>query len=98
MDNKLTAAILVVSTTAALDASTDQTTAVLRNVLEAGQWQVVHEAIVSDDVRAVQRTIVGWCDGSSAPGLVVTTGGTGFAVADLTPEVRRPPPVLRLCP
>ncbi|EXV00944.1 molybdopterin biosynthesis enzyme [Metarhizium robertsii] len=87
--DKLTAAILVVSTTAAQDPSTDASASVLRNVLAedgGGKWQVMAESIVSDDVLAIQRRIIQWADGADAPHLIITTGGTGFAVSDGTPE------------
>lgn len=90
MMDSLTAAILIVSTTAAQDPSTDASASVLRNVIaEDGddKWKVTGESIVSDDVLAIQRQIIQWTDGPDAPNLVITTGGTGFAVADGTPEV-----------
>ncbi|PHH64608.1 hypothetical protein CDD81_4219 [Ophiocordyceps australis] len=82
----LTAAILVVSTTAAQDSSADKTAPLLRHVLEAQQWHVAHEAITPDSVPAIQRTLLAWTDSATPPGLIVTTGGTGFAVSDMTPE------------
>lgn len=90
MDSSLKAAILIVSTTAAKEPSTDATAPILREVLEvdgAGKWSVSNETIVTDDVTAIQRQIMQWTDGPEAPNLIVTTGGTGFAVADGTPEV-----------
>lgn len=90
MDGSLTAAILIVSTTAAKDPSTDATAPILKEVIEvegAGKWSVTGQAIVSDDVLAIQRQIMQWADAPDAPNLIVTTGGTGFAVADGTPEV-----------
>lgn len=91
MDSPLTAALLIVSTTAAEDPSTDASASILRNVLAedgGGKWKVTGESIVSDDVLAIQRQIMQWTDGADAPHLIITTGGTGFAVADETPEVR----------
>lgn len=91
MDGSLTAAILIVSTTAALDPSTDGSAAVLREVFNVdggGKWTVVDEKIVTDSVVDVQKQIMQWTDGPDAPSFIITTGGTGFAVADCTPEVR----------
>ncbi len=91
MDSSLTAAILIVSTTAALDPSTDASAAVLREVLDidgAGKWTVADEKIVSDNVIDIQKQIMQWTDGPDAPNFIITTGGTGFAVSDATPEVR----------
>ncbi|KAJ3489505.1 hypothetical protein NLG97_g5985 [Lecanicillium saksenae] len=89
MDGSLTAAILIVSTTAALDPATDSAGAVLQEVLKvdgAGKWTVVDQKIVSDNVTDIQRQIMKWADGPEAPNFIITTGGTGFAVSDATPE------------
>lgn len=90
MDGPLKAAILIVSTTAARDPSADASAEVLRNVFQeqgSGKWEVAQTAIVSDDVLAIQRQITAMADGLDPVNLIVTTGGTGFAVADGTPEV-----------
>ncbi|KAH6856414.1 MoaB/Mog domain-containing protein [Chaetomium sp. MPI-CAGE-AT-0009] len=89
MSAPLKAAILVVSTTAAKDPSTDAAEAALRDVFEQdgqGRWDVVETKIVSDVVTQIQRQITLWTDGAEPVNLVITTGGTGFAVADHTPE------------
>lgn len=91
MAHSLTAAILVVSTTAAQDPSTDATTSILRDVLDqdgGGQWKVTDTSIVTDDATDVQRQIIAWTDRPEPVSLIITTGGTGFAVSDSTPEVR----------
>lgn len=90
----LRAAILIVSTTAAQDPSLDAAEVALRDVFEhdgGGQWSVAETKIVSDDVPQIQRQIMSWTDGVDAAfNLIVTTGGTGFAVSDLTPEAVSP--------
>ncbi|KAL8381242.1 hypothetical protein RB595_005494 [Gaeumannomyces hyphopodioides] len=85
----LKAAVLIVSTTAAQDPSTDAADATLRGVFEqdgAGQWHVVESRIVTDSVSDIQRNIMQWTDAADPPNLILTTGGTGFAVHDHTPE------------
>ncbi|KAK5657756.1 hypothetical protein OQA88_2829 [Cercophora sp. LCS_1] len=89
----LKAAVLVVSTTAAQDPSTDAAGTALRDVFSqdgGDQWTVAEIKIVSDDVLQIQQQIVSWTDGVDAVNLIVTTGGTGFAVADHTPEAVLP--------
>ncbi|KAK3379274.1 hypothetical protein B0T24DRAFT_569195 [Lasiosphaeria ovina] len=94
----LRAAILIVSTTAAQDPSTDSADAAVRDVFETdggGQWTVTDSAIVGDVVAHIQRQIMLWTDSrregeGDAVNLIVTTGGTGFAVADDTPEAVSP--------
>ncbi|EGR47882.1 uncharacterized protein TRIREDRAFT_78561 [Trichoderma reesei QM6a] len=93
MDGPFKAAILIVSTTAARDPSADASATVLREVLTqdgGGRWDVVDERIVSDNVLDIQRSIMPWTDGPDAVNLIVTTGGTGFSVADVTPEAVAP--------
>lgn len=91
----LRAAILIISDTASADASTDKAGPALASLFAesaAQQWDVAETKIVPDDVGEIQRAVVGWCDGPGVGGegvvnLVVTSGGTGFAVKDRTPEV-----------
>ncbi|KAJ9602610.1 hypothetical protein H2200_012803 [Cladophialophora chaetospira] len=92
-------AILVISDTAASDPSTDKAIPTLREVFSvegAGKWTEPLTAIVSDDVIEIQRAIRSWTDvedESSNGGivnLVITTGGTGFARRDFTPEAISP--------
>jgi gephyrin len=87
--SSLKAAVLIVSTTAAKDPSTDQSGDVLKSVFgeAGGQWEVVETKIVSDDVLEIQTSVTGWTDREDAVNLVITSGGTGFAVSDRTPEV-----------
>jgi gephyrin len=89
--------VLVVSTTAAKDPSTDSAGKVLRdffatvNESSGGKhsWQIFETRIVGDDKNAIQAAIEEWTDPQAAVklNLIVTTGGTGFAVTDCTPEV-----------
>jgi gephyrin len=88
----LKAAILIVSTTAAKDASTDTTGGTLKDVVfeqEGGQWQweVVETKIVGDVILDIQKAITEWADREDPPNVIITSGGTGFAISDTTPEV-----------
>ncbi|EHK98717.1 putative Gephyrin [Glarea lozoyensis 74030] len=89
----LKAKILVVSTTASKDPSTDASGGILTNVFEtegAGKWKVEEVKIVGDDVLEIQRNVTAWTDGENAVNLIISTGGTGFAVSDTTPEAITP--------
>jgi gephyrin len=86
----LKAAILVVSTTASKDPSADSSGGILSDVFEkdgGGKWEVVETKIVGDDVLDIQRSVTGWADREDTVNLIITTGGTGFALHDSTPEV-----------
>lgn len=87
----LKVALLIVSTTAAKDPSTDSSAAALSEVLDregGGKWKLVDTKIVSDVVTQIQRQVMLWADVAAEEiNLILTTGGTGFATADNTPEV-----------
>jgi hypothetical protein len=84
------AAILVVSTSAYEDPTTDKAVPVLKEVFDSeavGKWEVSDVKIVSDEVLDIQRSITEWADAEDPVNLIITTGGTGFSIRDVTPEV-----------
>lgn len=89
-NNKLKAAILVVSETASKDPTTDKCIPTLEDVFEQlgnDQWTVQETEIVPDNVLAIQKKIQSWTDSGEYINLILTSGGTGFATKDVTPEV-----------
>lgn len=89
-NSKLKAAILVVSETAHRDSATDKCIPILNDVfgtLGNDQWEVSETEIVPDDVLEIQKTIRSWTDREDPVSLIVSSGGTGFARKDVTPEV-----------
>ncbi|KAI2623706.1 hypothetical protein GGS21DRAFT_533807 [Xylaria nigripes] len=89
MAGSLRVALLIVSTTAAQDPSTDASQVALSRVLEnegPGKWEVFETKIVPDVTVQIQRQIMLWADCPGSANLIVTTGGTGFATSDNTPE------------
>ena len=90
---KLKATILVISDTAFRDPSTDKAGDTLSSVFADegnGQWTVANRKIVPDDVLQIQKEVSLSCDGEDYVNLFITTGGTGFAVKDSTPEAISP--------
>ena len=90
---KLKATILIISDTAFQNPSTDKAGDILSDVFVNegnGQWTVDDRRIVPDDILAIQRAVSSYCDGEDYINLLVTTGGTGFAVKDKTPEAINP--------
>lgn len=90
MSGMLKPAILIVSETASNDPSTDRTGGLLKDTFAtAGDtWLSPQLKIVPDDVRQIQKTTLNWTDNVDAfVNLIVTSGGTGFAEKDVTPEV-----------
>ena len=49
---------------------------------------VAAREVVPDDTAAIARRLVSWADGDVAD-LILTTGGTGLAARDVTPEATR---------
>lgn len=88
---KLNAAILIVSDTASADPTTDRCTPVLRDVFsKQSAWTTADAQIVPDDTARIQEVVKKWTDRGDKDEVVncvVTSGGTGFAVKDNTPEV-----------
>ena len=59
----------------------------LRTAAESNGWQVQSEAIIPDETIRIQETIRAFS--AQACGLILTTGGTGIAARDVTPEAIR---------
>lgn len=90
MTSKLRAAIIIVSETASKDATTDKCIPALQQVFQqdgGDQWEQAETKIVADDVSAIRNAIKAYTDSAENANLVVTSGGTGFALKDVTPEV-----------
>jgi molybdopterin adenylyltransferase len=59
----------------------------LKKAAEGYQWRVLAEALVPDEKREIQRAIREQINKGCA--LILTTGGTGVALRDVTPEAVR---------
>jgi len=86
---KLRASILVISETAYADPTTDKCVPALQSVFDkygGDKWEIAHKSIVPDDILLIQQAVMQ--DVKAQINLVITSGGTGFAIKDVTPEVR----------
>src|SRR5689334_2257817 len=59
----------------------------LKEVALKNGWQILCEAVIPDDTRRIQETIRSFS--KQGCGLILTTGGTGIALRDVTPEAIR---------
>lgn len=85
--SSITVGIITVSDRASQGVYEDLGGPALRKAAEGYGWQVAGEAIVPDDIdriRSAVRSLI-----SQGCGLVLTTGGTGVDVRDVTPEAIR---------
>lgn len=80
-------AVLTVSDTR--DESTDKSGALLAERFAAAGHELAGKAIVTDDVDAIRTQVRAWVDDGNVD-VVISTGGTGFAPRDVTPEAVRP--------
>ena len=80
-------AVLTVSDTR--DERTDTSGALLVERLTSAGHELAGKAIVEDDVEVIRRQVRAWTDDDGVD-VIVSTGGTGFAPRDVTPEAVRP--------
>jgi molybdenum cofactor synthesis domain-containing protein len=78
-------AILTVSDRSARGERADASGPALAAAVQAQGWQTVRTAIVPDEQTAIEGLLRSWAD-SGELDLILTTGGTGFARCDVTPE------------
>ena len=60
----------------------------LANLIQAEGWSVVKQSLLPDDESAIRELLTNWSD-SGEMDVILTTGGTGFAPRDVTPEATR---------
>src|SRR6266404_4075356 len=79
--------IITISDRASSGAYDDLGGPALKDVAQKASWQVLAEAIVPDEANRIQEAIRSFS--RQGCGLILTTGGTGIALRDITPEAIR---------
>lgn len=82
-----TVAVITVSDAASRGLREDLSGPSVAGVLRDHEFNIVSSEIVADEVPSIQQAIL---RGVAKARLVVTTGGTGIAARDVTPEATRP--------
>ena len=80
-------AVLTVSDTR--DEETDKSGALLADRLTQVGHELAAKAIVKDDVEAIRAQVCAWTEDPDVD-VIISTGGTGFAPRDVTPEAVKP--------
>jgi len=60
----------------------------LAELILAQNWSVVKQAILPDEIDEIRQTLTEWSESGECD-VILTTGGTGFAIRDVTPEATR---------
>jgi molybdenum cofactor synthesis domain-containing protein len=82
------AAVITCSNRSAAGERADDSGALLQDWLEQSGHEVASRVVVPDEISAIRQAIRDAVGGGAA--VVVTTGGTGLAPTDVTPEAVRP--------
>ncbi len=83
----MTVGIITISDRASEGVYEDLGGPALKTAAEGYGWNVIAEAIVPDDLTRIQNSIRSFS--AQGCGLILTTGGTGIADRDVTPEAIR---------
>jgi molybdopterin adenylyltransferase len=80
--------ILTVSDRSARGERPDTSGPALEELVTAQGWKVSQRAIIADEPVDLRQTLSTWANGGNVD-VILTTGGTGFAPRDVTPEATR---------
>ncbi len=78
-------AILTISDRSSRGERPDASGPALAQAVSGLGWEVVLQEIVPDEISAIREKLIHWCDHQNTD-VILTTGGTGFAPRDVTPE------------
>ena len=79
------AAVLTVSDRCARGERPDEGGPLTAELLRDAGFRVAQTAVVPDEQTGIENALIRWADSGEVQ-LIVTTGGTGFAPRDVTPE------------
>jgi len=84
----MTAAVITVSDSAFAGARVDKSGPAVRDLLERRGWKVAVSEVLPDEAGRIAARLAELADAGSV-GAIFTTGGTGIALRDVTPEATR---------
>jgi len=77
--------ILTLSDRSARNERADASGPAVADLILAQNWEVAKQAVLPDDESAIRAVLIEWADSGDID-VILTTGGTGFASRDVTPE------------
>src|SRR3990172_665171 len=80
--------ILTFSDRSARGEREDSSGPALADLIRAEGWSVAEQAILPDEESVIRAELLAWAE-SGRFDVILTTGGTGFAPRDVTPEATR---------
>ena len=80
--------VLTISDRCAAGEQTDLSGPAIKDALPGDTFVIALYAVVPDDRKQIGDTLKRWCDEHHCD-VILTTGGTGFAPRDVTPEATR---------
>src|SRR5579859_4279207 len=81
------AGVLTISDGCARGEREDVSGRILAETLLANGYEIAARAVTPDERQVIADTLLAWCDAGCD--VILTTGGTGFAPRDVTPEATR---------
>jgi molybdenum cofactor synthesis domain-containing protein len=85
-ETPFTAAVLTISDSVSRGQRVDRSGPAVTEALRAKGFTIIGTEVVPDLRISIENSLIEWCDRVQ---LVVTTGGTGLAASDVTPEATR---------
>jgi molybdenum cofactor synthesis domain-containing protein len=80
--------ILTISDRSSRNERLDTSGPALASLVTGEGWAVTVTRIVPDEIDQIKQVLIEWTDQLNLD-LIITTGGTGFALRDVTPEATR---------
>ena len=80
--------ILTLSDRSSRNERADVSGPALADLILAQNWSITKQAILPDDESAIRAILTEWADSGNFD-IILTTGGTGFAPRDITPEATK---------
>lgn len=66
----------------------DKSAEIIRDKLQGENYSIENYKIIPDEKEIIKKTLIEFCDKETLD-LILTTGGTGFAERDITPEATK---------